>query len=241
MRSGSWSPFGKHVEEYLSEVASHSLAIAAFLHKGNPDRLAVAMRRVAEAVGLSLVRNRPVDAGLRKIYEMLLQAQPALREVESEDDGEKLRSGNASMLFEPTLRFDGTGWESRLSAVGEQSNVVAQDIYAHLGLLAIQTCMECRLDSVHGTDIYHVPAKSWQSGELLKYQEVCTVHDARAFEEAVQNPKVRSDFCSRCRLFDPRPCRRHPTAKSTSQTGVLGSNETVPDTASGTEAHGGEV
>ncbi len=240
-RNGSWLPRGRHVEEYLCEVASHCLAIATFLHKGNPDRLAVAMRRVAEAVGLSLVRNRPVDAGLRDIYEMLLQAQPALREVESEDDGEELRSGNASMLFEPTLRFDGTGWESCLSAVGEQSKVVARDIYAHLGLLAIQTCMEFWLDSVNGSDIYQVPAQSWQAGELLKYQEVCTVYDARAFEEAVQNPKVRTIFVPDAAHLTQGLAvailRRNPLRKHV----FWEAKKTVPDTAPGTEADGGDV
>ncbi len=216
-RNGSWLPRGRHIEEHLCEVASHCLAIAALLHKGNADRLAEAMRRVAEAVGLSLVRDVPVDAGLREIYEMLLQAQPALREVETADDREKLRSGNASMLFEPTLRFDGTGWESCTAVEGERMGDVLQNrIIAHLGLLAMQTCMEVPLDYVNGSDIYQVPAKSWQAGEFLKYQEVCTVYDARAFEEAVQNPRVRRDFRSECRLYDASDCSQHPAAKSTS-------------------------
>lgn len=67
-------------------------------------------------------------------------------------------------------------------------------ILAHLGLLAMQTCMDHCLDSVNGSDIYHVPGGSWQAGELLKYEKVCIAHDAIAFEQAVQNPEVRAIF-----------------------------------------------
>ena len=63
-----------------------------------------------------------------------------------------------------------------------------------LGLLAMQTCMEWPLDSVGGSNIYHVPRASWQAGELIKYNKVCTVLDASAFEQAVQNPDVRAIF-----------------------------------------------
>jgi hypothetical protein len=54
--------------------------------------------------------------------------------------------------------------------------------------------MEWPLDSVGGSNIYHVPASSWQAGELIKYNKICTVLDASAFEQAVQNPDVRAIF-----------------------------------------------
>lgn len=111
---GSWSPFGKHIEEYLGEVASHSLALAAFHHKGDADRLSLAMRRISEAVGFSLARNRPIDPGLRQIYDMMIQRQPALAELVVADDSETAGAPNASLLFEPPLRFDGSGWKDNM-------------------------------------------------------------------------------------------------------------------------------
>jgi hypothetical protein len=67
-------------------------------------------------------------------------------------------------------------------------------ILDNLGLLAMQTCMDWPLDSVGGSNIYHVPASNWQAGELIKYKKVCTVLDASAFEQAAQNPDVRAIF-----------------------------------------------
>jgi hypothetical protein len=67
-------------------------------------------------------------------------------------------------------------------------------ILAHLGLLAMQTCMEWPLDEVSGSVVYHIPHASWQAGELAKYHVVSTVTDAAAFEQAVQSPAVRAIF-----------------------------------------------
>lgn len=82
------------------------------------------------------------------------------------------------------------------SAAKEASKgeVRKDEILAHLGLLAMQNCMEWKLDSVAGSEIYHVPPASWQAGELSKSNVVCTVHDAIAFEQAVRKPDVRAIF-----------------------------------------------
>jgi hypothetical protein len=111
-RRGSWAPFGKSIEEHLAEIASHNLAIATFKHPGNPDPglLSLAMRRIVEAVTLSLAKNRPVEPGLYQVYEALLKAQPAFADRASLEGAALENVSNASWLFEPTVRFDGTGW-----------------------------------------------------------------------------------------------------------------------------------
>jgi hypothetical protein len=109
-RHGSWAPQGKHIEEYLADVASQSLAIAAFYHKSKPEPLRVGMTRLVDAVALSLARDRPVAPDLRQIYDALLKAQPALAGRATQAGASESAIPNASLVVEPELHLDGTGW-----------------------------------------------------------------------------------------------------------------------------------
>lgn len=109
-RHGSWAPQGKHIEEYLADVASQSLAIAAFYHKSKPEPLRVAITRLVDAVALSLARNRPVAPDLRQIYDALIKAQPALAGRATQAGAGMSAIPNASLAFVPELHLDGSGW-----------------------------------------------------------------------------------------------------------------------------------
>jgi hypothetical protein len=103
-RRGSWSPDGKHPEQYLADAASQSLAIAVMHHKSEPNHLAVAMRRIIDAVALSLARNRPVDPSIRAMYDVLAphagQPEPAVYDPVP----------NATLALTPSLYLDGSCW-----------------------------------------------------------------------------------------------------------------------------------